>query len=208
MDLEIARRAETLLGKLGAVLGSVTLVAVGTGVGFGVLRAQPSGRRTCRIERVAFANLPDGLRPEWLPDVYDLSDWMPPPRGAIAVSIALERMNSDSETPRERAVSASMSRSRGRRRTATKAVRCLDSERLRGMPCPQLPVLLTVISSKLRAAVRPWGASDHGTPVGGITASACRGGYTASTCDHRADYRAGLAAMILVTRSVGPVSYD
>jgi hypothetical protein len=72
-------------------------------------------------------------------------DWLLLASGALAVSIALDRMNSDNETPRDRAWSASMSRSRGSRRTATKAVRCLDSERLRGMPCSRLPALLMAI---------------------------------------------------------------
>jgi hypothetical protein len=40
-------------------------------------------------------------------------DWLLAASGALAVSMALDRMNSDSETPRDRAVSASMSRSRG-----------------------------------------------------------------------------------------------
>jgi hypothetical protein len=48
---------------------------------------------------------------------------------APAVRIALARMNSDSVTPRDLADWASMSRSCGRRRTATRAVRCRDSER-------------------------------------------------------------------------------
>jgi hypothetical protein len=74
-------------------------------------------------------------------------DWLSPASGALAVSIALARMNSDSETPRDRAVSASTSRSPGSRRTATRAVRCLDSERLRGAPCSRFPPLLTRLSS-------------------------------------------------------------
>ena len=64
---------------------------------------------------------------------------------APAVCIALDRMNSDSETPCDFAVSASISRSQGRSLTATRAVRCLDSERLRGMPCSRFPALLTAI---------------------------------------------------------------
>jgi hypothetical protein len=50
----------------------------------------------------------------------------------LAVSIALDRMNSDSKTPRNCAFWASMRRACGRRRMATRAVRCRDSDRRRG----------------------------------------------------------------------------
>jgi hypothetical protein len=114
-------------------------------------------------------------------------NWLPPASEALAVSIALDRMNSDSETPRDRAVSASMSRSRGRRRTATKAVRCLDSERLRGVTCSRFPALLTAIFLPPAGPLSSLGASDHGISTCGITAPACRGGYTASGCDDQAE---------------------
>jgi hypothetical protein len=93
-------------------------------------------------------------------------------------------MNSDNEMPRDLAVSKSMSRSSGRRRMATRAVRCRDSERCRGEARRR-------ISALLGAA---WPCALAGMPMWGIRSCkrrrrynrvACRGGYTASACDHQ-----------------------
>lgn len=90
---------------------------------------------------------------------------------ASAVRTALARMNSDSVTPRDLADWAIMSRSCGRRRTATRAVRCRDSERDRdGTSRRALSCFMAVCLPG--SAGLPRTASDHARAQGGIIASA------------------------------------
>jgi hypothetical protein len=61
--------------------------------------------------------------------------------------MALDRMNSESVIPRERAAWASRSRSCGSRRSATRAVRCRDSDRVFAVPGRVAPLLISFSSS-------------------------------------------------------------
>jgi hypothetical protein len=102
-----------------------------------------------------------------------------------ALPMALARMNSDNLTPRDLSDSVSTSRSCGRKRTATRAVRCRDSERCgRGVSrCAALVLTGARLSSSAGLSTGRHPITRE--PLSGITALVCRGGYTAAACDHQ-----------------------